>query len=114
VTELDSAGFKAKFVIPDEGQLMWVAGYGISKDCQNLPAAYALINYYLSPTAQAWQASNYFYMVSNRKTLEAVTPAVRKKAMLDAPARFTNSVVTPLPDNYNEWVMVWSEIKQSL
>jgi spermidine/putrescine-binding protein len=108
------AGVNAGFVIPSEGQLLWTCGYGISTTCQNVPAAYALLNYYLSTQAEAYEAKTWRYMVANQDTLNVVTPAVRKAANLDLPANFQNVIpAAPPAQGYDQWIKAWEAVKRS-
>jgi spermidine/putrescine transport system substrate-binding protein len=108
------AGVNAGFAIPSEGQLLWTCGYGISTTCQNVPAAYALLNYYLSTKAEAYEARTWRYMVANRDTLNVVSPAVRKAASLDLPANFQNVIpAAPPSQGYDQWIKAWEEVKRS-
>ena len=108
------AGVNVGFAVPSEGQLLWTCGYGISPTCQNLPAAYALLNYYLSTQAEAYEATTWRYMVTNRDTLNVVTPAVRKAANLDMPKNFQNVIpAAPPAQGYDQWIKAWEEVKQS-
>ncbi len=52
----------------------------------NVDAAYALINHYAQPETQAWQAENFFYLVSNEETLDAVSPKIVDEAGLEGAA----------------------------
>jgi len=108
------AGVNAGFVIPSEGQLLWTCGYGISTTCKNVPAAYALLNYYLSTRAEAYEAKTWRYMVANQDTLKVVTSAVRKAADLDLPANFQNVIpAAPPAQGYDKWIKAWEEVKRS-
>ena len=108
------AGVNAGFVIPSEGQLLWTCGYGISTTCKNVPAAYALLNYYLSTQAEAYEAKTWRYMVTNQDTLNVVTSAVRKAANLDFPSNFRNVLpAAPPAQGYDQWIKAWQEVKQS-
>ena len=112
--DIAHAGVNAGFVIPSEGQLLWTCGYGISTTCQNLPAAYALLNFYLSTRAEAYEARTWRYMVTNRDTVNVVTPAVRKAANLDFPNSFQNAVpAAPPAQGYDQWIKAWEQVKQS-
>ena len=62
-------GVPAEYVVPTEGQLAWVCGWGIATGAQNMDAAYAALSWYNSPTPQAYYAKSYTYWVFNRKTL---------------------------------------------
>jgi spermidine/putrescine-binding protein len=111
-TDLKKEGVPVDFALAEEGQLLWTCGYGISKDCTNLDAAYALLNYYTSPEAQAYEASEWHYMVSNQDTLDVVSDKVRTEAGLDRPTDLGNALPAgPPKTGYDKWVRVWQEFK---
>jgi len=111
--DIEHAGVNIGFVVPSEGQLLWTCGYGISPTCQNLPAAYALLNYYLSTQAEAYEAKTWRYMVTNQDTLNVVTPAVRKAADLDLPKDFQNVIpAAPPAQGYQQWIEDWQKVKE--
>ena len=47
------AGLPVKWIAPKERPLSWVCGLGIPSQSKNIPGAYKMINYYLSPETQA-------------------------------------------------------------
>lgn len=104
-------GEPAAYSLASEGQLTWTCGYSIGANAENVDGAYALINYYSNPEPQAWQAENFFYLVSNQNTLEEVSPKVVEEAGLEDPASFDNAVPYTIPENYDQWQEVWREFK---
>jgi spermidine/putrescine-binding protein len=54
--QVQKNGVPNRFVLPTEGQLEWTCGYGISAHAHNLPAAYAMINWYASVAAETYEA----------------------------------------------------------
>ena len=61
------AGLPVKWIAPKERPLSWVCGLGIPSKSQNIPAAYKMINYYLSPKTQAASGAE-GYVVGSVKT----------------------------------------------
>jgi spermidine/putrescine-binding protein len=108
---LKAEGEPVEYAIASEGQLTWTCGYSIGANAQNVDAAYALINHYAQPETQGWQAENFFYLVSNQETLDAVSPQVVEEAGLEDPGSFANAIPYSIPDNYDAWQEVWREFK---
>jgi spermidine/putrescine-binding protein len=108
------AGEPVKFTLASEGQILWTCGYGITKWCRNVDAAYALINYYLSPEAEAYEAKTWNYMVTNAKTLDIVSDKVKEDANLERPKDMGNALpAAPPVQGYSKWVRLWQEVKTS-
>jgi spermidine/putrescine transport system substrate-binding protein len=112
---LQEQGVNAKFVVAKEGQFLWACGYGISPniDPANMDAAYALLNWYTSPKAELFEASEWNYQVANQKTLDIAPPDVIKRASLDAPFHLENAIPASPPENRAAWVAAWTEVKAS-
>jgi spermidine/putrescine transport system substrate-binding protein len=108
---LQQDGEPVEYSLASEGQLTWTCGYSIGANAQNVDAAYALINHYARPETQAWQAENFFYLVSNQQTLDVVPPKVVEEAGLEDPGNFANAIPYSIPDNYDAWQEVWREFK---
>ena len=110
--EIQREGYPIEYKLAEEGQLLWTCGYGITKTCKNLDAAYALINYYLSPEAEAFEAKTWNYMVTNEEALKVVDPKVREEARLDMAYDLGNArPAAPPAQSYEKWVRIWQEIK---
>ena len=108
---LQQEGEPVDYSLADEGQLTWTCGYAIGANAENVDAAYALINHYAKPETQAWQAENFFYLVSNQETLDAVSPKIVDEAGLEDPGSFEHAIPYAIPDNYDAWQEAWREIK---
>ena len=100
-----------KFALAKEGQIVWTCGYGISPDSDNVDAAYALLNYYLTPSAQLIEARHWNYIMTNEETLKAAPPALVTRAQLDLPLHFENIVPASPPPDYDKWIQAWNEVK---
>ena len=70
-----------------------------------------MINHYAQPETQAWQAENFFYLVSNEETLDAVSPKIVDEAGLEDPGSFEHAIPYAIPENYDAWQEAWREIK---
>jgi spermidine/putrescine transport system substrate-binding protein len=108
---LKSEGEPVEYSLASEGQLTWTCGYSIGANAENVDGAYALINHYAQPETQAWQAENFFYLVSNQDTLDVVDPKVVDEAGLEDPGSFENAIPYTIPENYDAWQQVWREFK---
>ena len=83
----------------------------IAKDAENLDAAYALINQYLAPPSQDWYAIHRNYWISNQRSIAALPKDVVKSLSLDDPTVMTTAMATQIPDNYDEWLKIWAQIR---
>ena len=66
-------GVPAKWAYAKDGTLSWVCGFALTSKAQNIPAAYALMNWQSSPEAQAIRARD-GYLVTNRKAIALAPP----------------------------------------
>ena len=105
-------GLPAKYVIPKEGALAWICGFGISSESANLDNAYGLISYYNSPQPEAWYAKNYTYWVFNTDAPALLSPKLVKSIGLDKPEQLQQAIPLVIPDNYDDWLRVWQAFKK--
>jgi spermidine/putrescine transport system substrate-binding protein len=101
-----------EFANASEGQIVWTCGYGISATCRNLDAAYALLNYYLSPEAEAFEAKRWNYFITNQDALQLLPPDVRKRVEV---VKDWNNILPAAPpvEGYDQWIRAWQEVKRS-
>jgi hypothetical protein len=111
---LQKEGLNTQFVVAKEGQFLWACGYGITPDIapENLDAAYALLNYYTSPEAELFEATEWNYQVANQTVLDIAPPDVIEAASLDAPMSMENAIPASPPENREAWVAAWTEVKR--
>ncbi|MBN9622292.1 MAG: extracellular solute-binding protein [Actinobacteria bacterium] len=103
----EEAGIPVEWIAPREGPLSWICGLGIPSNSGNVEAAYKLINYYVSPAAQA-QSALEGYVVTNPEAL----PFVPKKYVESAdPASVKNAIPEREPQNFEEYVHAWQEVE---
>jgi len=107
VSKLQKEGVDVAWVAPDEGALSWVCGFGISSEAENVSAAYALINHYLSPEMQAVIASQGFSIV-NPEAMPLIPKEDRKAA---DPENLTNMIPEVEATYQKEWDQAWQEIQ---
>lgn len=105
--QINSNGGDVGWVAPKEGALSWVCGLGISADAANVDAAYAFINLYASPAAQAI-VGDLGYVVMNTKALPKISAAHRDTA---DPAAIAGAIAETQPDNGDLWRRGWQEVK---
>ncbi len=112
---LQKEGVNVKFAVAKEGQFLWACGYGISPsiDPKNLPAAYALLNWYSSVKAELFEASYWNYQIANQKVLDVAPKTLIAEAGLDAPFHMQNAIPASPPENRDAWVAAWTEVKAS-
>lgn len=103
-------GIPVEFVSA-EGSLAWVCGVGLSSNVQNEDAAYAAMNYYVSPEPQSFYAESYTYIVSDQRTLDVLDPTLVSELGLDDPEQLESAIALQIPDNYDEWIAAYREIK---
>jgi spermidine/putrescine-binding protein len=108
VATLAEAGVNADYVAPAEGEISWVCGHGISATAQNVDAAYALINHYLSVESQVAFAEEEEYLATNSRVLEEADPEVIAQYGLDAPGEaYTGAIPESEPENDEVWLDEW-------
>jgi spermidine/putrescine-binding protein len=111
----DRDGVNVQFAAAKEGQMLWTCGYGISPDIadENLDAAYALLNWYTSLPPQVYAATNWSYLTSNQGIIDAVPQKIVEEAALDSLFTLENAIPASPPDNREDWVAAWTEVKAS-
>lgn len=104
--EMIAGGVPVKWVKPKEGYYSWVCGLAVTKNAQNVNAAYALLNYYSSAQAQA-RFGNEGYVVLNQNAIAKVKPSNRKFA---DPASLSGAVVEQEPSDKARWSEIYQEV----
>jgi spermidine/putrescine transport system substrate-binding protein len=107
---LAKQGATVAFAPASEGALTWTCGYSIGANAQNLDAAYALLEWFLTPEAQAVYATKLNQMATNSATLDALPQSVVEEIGLEDPGSLDTSIPTEVPPNYDRWQEVWAEI----
>lgn len=109
----EDEGIPMQYVSPKEGALSWVCGYSIIKGTEMPNAAHALINHYLDPELQYFEATDFEYFVANSKVLDKLSEDEKALVGLDHPEQLQESHVEVIPDNYDKWLQVWEEVQAS-
>jgi spermidine/putrescine-binding protein len=109
---LKKDGMDAEFV-PGEGNVAWICGFGISSTTENLDAAYALVNWYMTPQAQEVWVDTYNFIITNQRTVDALDPKLVATLGLDDPSTLTGVIALEQPENYDEWLDAWREVKSA-
>jgi spermidine/putrescine transport system substrate-binding protein len=107
---MEREGIPVEFV-PAEGSLAWICGVSLSSRTENLDAAYAAMNYYVSPTPQTFYAESYTYIVSDQRTLDELDPELVNELGLDDPGQLDSAIALQLPENYDAWLAAYRDFK---
>ncbi len=106
---LRAGGVPAEWSPAKEGTLSWVCGFALTSNSQNIPAAYALMNFQASPEAQAIRAKT-GYLVTNPKAIEL---APKDYVEISGVETADEALPETYPENYPEWVKAFREFKSS-
>ncbi len=109
--ELSDDGTPVKFISPKEGALSWICGYSILKGTKVPMAAHALVNHYIDPELQKFEATDFEYFVPNKKVLKLLTDEEIEAVGLNNPEALSKAHVEVIPDNYDKWLQVWESVK---
>jgi len=107
----EEEGVPVEYVSPKEGAFSWVCGYSILKGTKMPNAAHALIDHYLDPDLQYFEATDFEYFVANSKVLDMLEEDEKALVGLDHPEQLQESHVEVIPDNYDKWLQVWEEVQ---
>jgi spermidine/putrescine transport system substrate-binding protein len=105
--QINDGGGEVTWVAPKEGTLSWVCGLGISADAENVDGAYALIDYYISKSAQA-TIGGLGYVITNPTALSEVSEEFKEAA---DPAGVQGTIPQVEPKNAEVWRTAWQEIE---
>ncbi len=101
------AGVPAKWAYAKDGTLSWVCGFAITSKAQNIPAAYALMNWQSSPEAQAIRADD-GYVVTNRKAIALAPPDYEQTSGVEY---VDEAIPETHPPDYPSWVRAFQDFK---
>lgn len=98
---------------PMETPLAWTCGYALSSSAENLDAAYAFLNYALSPAVQTVQAEKFSYLVSSQASAAELSDDVREVSGQDNVEGYRDSATFDSPADIDAWTSLWQEVKAS-
>ena len=113
---LQAEGIDVQLALPKEGALGWSDNLGISTDAgpAEVNAAYALINYLMSPDYGKQLNLGPPYTTSTTYGwIDELPENAQKVLFLDQIELFQTFNYRKHPPNYNEWVELWEEVKAS-
>ncbi len=110
---LTDDGTPVEFLSPKEGAFSWICGYSILKGTAMPVAAHALVNHYVRPELQRFEAVDFEYFVPNGKVLDLLSDAEIAAVGLDNPQALEQAHVEIIPDNYDKWLQIWEEVKSA-
>jgi len=82
---LSDEGYAVDYIVPKEGRLGWMCGYGISTDADNLDQAYAFLNALTDPHSMANMGNEFYYGVASQTAKELLDPYIVELMELDNP-----------------------------
>jgi spermidine/putrescine-binding protein len=101
------AGAPAKWAYAKDGTLSWVCGFAITSKAQNIPAAYALMNWQASAQAQAIRAQD-GYLVTNKKAIALAPPDYVETSGV----KYSDQAIPEThPPDYQDWVRAFQDFK---
>lgn len=107
---LAKQGATVSFAPASEGALTWTCGYSLGTSAENVDGAYSLLDWFLTPEAQAVYATKLNQMATNQATLDALPQSVIEEIGLADPTELDSSIPTQVPPNYDRWEEVWQQI----
>jgi spermidine/putrescine-binding protein len=107
---LAKQGATVAFAQASEGALTWTCGYGIGAGAENVDGAYALLDHFLSPQAQAVYATKLNQMATNQATLDELPDSVVEEIGMSDPSQLDASIPTQVPANFDRWEATWQQI----
>jgi spermidine/putrescine-binding protein len=98
---------------PMDPPLAWTCGYSIGAHAQNLNAVYAYLNYALSPLVQDVQAKSFSYLVSNKRSVASLSPAVLARSGQNNISKYHSAATFGTPADNAAWTQLWQDVKAS-
>jgi spermidine/putrescine-binding protein len=106
-------GMDIGFNFAEEGTLTWMCGMGISANAQNVDAAYAWLNHFLSTDIQKYFAEEWNYLAYNEQTLAVIDDSTIAKLRMDDPSWLADAIPTQIAGNYDVWLDAMRQIKSA-
>ena len=111
--QLAKDGFEIGFNFAEEGTLTWMCGMGISANAENVDAAYAWLNHFLSTDIQKYFAEQWKYLASNEETLSTLDEKTIEELRMTDPEWLARAIPTQIPENYDAWLEAVRQIKSA-
>lgn len=111
--QLAKDGYEIGFNFAEEGTLTWMCGMGISANAENVEAAYAWVNHFLSTDIQKYFAEQWAYLASNQATLAVLDEATIEELRMTDPEWLSRAIPTQIPGNYDAWLDAVRQIKSA-
>lgn len=111
--QLAKDGVGIGFNFAEEGTLTWMCGMGISANAENVDAAYAWVNHFLSTDIQKYFAEKWKYLASNEETLAVLDEKTIEELRMTDPEWLTRAIPTQIPGNYDAWLEAVRQIKSA-
>jgi spermidine/putrescine-binding protein len=106
-------GMEIGFNFAEEGTLTWMCGMGISANAQNVDAAYAWLNHFLSTDIQKYFAEEWNYLASNPATLDVLEESTIESLRMDDPGWLADAIPTRIAGNYDVWLEAMRQIRSA-
>jgi spermidine/putrescine transport system substrate-binding protein len=111
---LRSQGIDAKFVLPDGIGIGWLCGISILKGTQQIEAVHKYIDYLISEAPQYYFATEWLYGPTNQEVFKRLPPEKIEESGMIGPEVLSRLVPLTDPENLDEWLKVWEEIRSSI
>ena len=111
--QLKEQGVAVEYVLPAEGAIGWVCGFGITRETRNLDLVYDYLNAIMTPEANAAMANDYGYGPANRQSIALMNPDVVSALGLDRPNLLSlmNMMLPLTREQLEEYVDTWAYVR---
>ena len=101
------------YVVPKEGSNMWFDSIVVTKDCQNMDAAYRFINFLCDPEVAAKNSEYIGYSTPNKAALELMDEEMKADPAYNPPAEVVEKceVYLDLGDKTDLYNQLWEQVK---
>lgn len=106
-------GVPAEYIVPSEGRMAWVCGYGISSETKDLDLAYDYLDALMAPEANGTMANDYAYGPGNKNGLAYMDAEMVELLQLDDPT-VLEAAILPRPltaEQHQVYTDLWVEVK---
>lgn len=101
------------YVVPKEGSNMWFDSIVVTKDCQNMDAAYRFINFLCDPEVAAKNSEYIGYSTPNKEALALMDEEMKADPAYNPPAEVVEKceVYLDLGDKTDLYNQLWEKVK---